>query len=88
MDRDHSIASPEEAQTIKVADLIDNCHDIVDNDPHFARVYLREMELLLNSLNKADPSLLQEGKEALHQGIESLRGMSSNSVGQNSEQHT
>jgi (p)ppGpp synthase/HD superfamily hydrolase len=88
MDRDHSIASPAEAQTIKVADLIDNCHDIVDNDPHFGRVYLREMELLLNSLDKANPALLKEGKEALYQSIEKLRNMPSNSVGQNSEQHT
>lgn len=86
MDRDHSIASPAEAQTIKVADLIDNCHDIVENDPHFARVYLREMDLLLNSLDKANPSLLQEGKEALRQGIESLRGIQPQNQGEASGQ--
>jgi hypothetical protein len=49
---------------------------------------LREMELLLNSLDKANPALLKEGKEALYQSIEKLRNMPSNSAGQNSEQHT
>lgn len=73
MDRDHSIASPAEAQTIKLADLIDNCTDIVANDPHFARVYLKEMGLLLESLDKADKRLLEEAKKVYAEGVAKLK---------------
>lgn len=47
-----------EAQTVKVADLISNSADIVANDPGFAKTYLREKELVLRNLTKADTRLL------------------------------
>ena len=73
MDRDHSIASPAEAQTIKLADLIDNCTDIVAHDPNFARVYLKEMDLLLESLDKADKRLLEEAKRVYAESVVKLK---------------
>lgn len=57
MDRAHSAAGPADAQTIKVADLIDNTRSIVEHDPDFAVVYMREKRLLLIALTKADPVL-------------------------------
>lgn len=58
IDREHLAAAPAEAQTIKLADLIDNTASIVERDPAFARVYLREKTELLAVLTKGDPRLL------------------------------
>lgn len=57
MDREHSAASSARAQTVKLADLISNSRDIIKNDPHFAKVYLREKEQLLQVLTSGDKSL-------------------------------
>lgn len=65
IDRAHSAAAPAEAQTIKVADLIDNTHSIVAHDPDFAVVYMREKRLLLDVLTKADPTLCRVAEEQL-----------------------
>lgn len=45
-------------QSVKVADLISNTSSIVENDPKFARVYLREKLELLEVLTGAHPGLL------------------------------
>ena len=52
MDRDHSAAATYEAQFVKCADIIDNAHDIGDNDPSFNLVYRKEMLLLIEVLDK------------------------------------
>ena len=48
---------PAEAQTIKVADLIDNTADIYKHDPRFWEVYKHEKWFSLNLLIDADPIL-------------------------------
>ena len=58
IDLDHSSCAPARAQTVKVADLIDNTKSIVTHDPGFAKVYLREKFALLEALPLADPTLL------------------------------
>lgn len=58
MDRQRLADSSREVQTIKVADLIDNTPSIVQHDPDFARVYLREKRDLLNVLTLADQDLV------------------------------
>jgi len=66
IDRRHlALASPR-AKTIKLADLIDNCEDITRNDPRFARVFLQEMDALLEVLGEGDAGLLQRAR-TLHQ---------------------
>ena len=60
LDREHSAQSSARAQTIKLADLISNSRDILENDPHFAKVYLAEKELLLEVLTKGDKSLHEQ----------------------------
>lgn len=52
-----------DAQTIKVADIIDNTSSIVERDPDFAKVYLKEKAALLAVLTKANPALLAQAKE-------------------------
>ena len=52
IDREHLAAAPWEAQMIKLADLINNTRSIVAHDPKFAKVYMREVSLLLSVLTK------------------------------------
>lgn len=67
LDREHSIAAPAQAQTIKMADLISNSRDIMQNDKNFARVYLREKRLLVDGMTRADPVLRAQAIEILEQ---------------------
>jgi len=57
IDRQHLALTSAEAQTIKLADLIDNTGSIVAHDPGFARVYMREKALLLEVLHRGSPAL-------------------------------
>jgi len=49
--------APAEVQTIKFADFIDNTSSIVQRDPSFAPVYLREKQLFLEAMDKGDREL-------------------------------
>lgn len=49
-------ASPP-AQTIKLADIIDNLSTIVEHDPEFAKIYLPEKAEQLRVLTKGNPEL-------------------------------
>jgi (p)ppGpp synthase/HD superfamily hydrolase len=57
LDAFHYARGPAEAQTIKVADLIDNTADIYKHDPRFWEVYKHEKWFSLNLLIDADPIL-------------------------------
>ena len=48
-----------DAQTIKYADIIDNCPEITANDPDFAERYLRECRHLLGKMRKGNHDLHQ-----------------------------
>lgn len=63
IDRQHLMHAHPDAQSIKVADLIDNTKSIVERDPSFARVYLREKAQLLAVLTDAHPALLARAWE-------------------------
>ncbi len=58
LDRDHLAKGDYRVQTIKVADLISNTSGIVENDPSFAKVYLKEKRSLLKVLINADVGLV------------------------------
>ncbi len=60
IDRYHSAAAPAEAQTIKLADVIDNTLSIEARDPDFARVYR-----LLAVMTAGDASLLARASAGL-----------------------
>lgn len=72
IDREHSAQAPATAQTIKVADLIDNSLSIMANDHKFARVYLCEKEALLDVLVRADPILLARARRILEDSLRTL----------------
>lgn len=57
IDRDHTAKASAAAKTIKLADLIDNTHSIVERDPEFAKVYLIEKAALLEVLRDGDTVL-------------------------------
>lgn len=48
------------SQTVKYADIIDNCKEIVVHDPAFAGVFLLECRSLLNVMQEGNPLLQKE----------------------------
>jgi (p)ppGpp synthase/HD superfamily hydrolase len=65
-DLEHTREAPAAAQTIKLADLIDNTRTIKAHDPAFWKVYRREKLALLRVLRKGDPNLWQRAAEGAH----------------------
>ena len=57
LDRQHIAAAPADIHTIKLADLIANTRSIVAFDPNFAKVYMREKQMLVDVLVRGDTSL-------------------------------
>ena len=57
IDRDKLAGVSAEAQTIKYADLISNGKDIMQNDPKFAKVYMKEKADLLRVMTKGNSNL-------------------------------
>lgn len=55
-------AGPEVA-TVKLADVMDNCRDLVVQDPKFAAVYLAESKRLVEALECGDMSLRKRARE-------------------------
>ena len=72
IDRQHLSEASARGQTIKLADLIDNCKDITKHDAKFARVYLDEMNALLEVLNKADAGLMRRARKTLSTSLSQL----------------
>src|SRR5262245_13628543 len=62
-ERDRLAKASAAAHTLKLADLIDNTKSIVERDPRFAKVYLREKADLLKVLTKGDKKLMAKAKE-------------------------
>jgi (p)ppGpp synthase/HD superfamily hydrolase len=63
MDRKHTAKASPDAKTVKLADLIDNSHSILEHDEHFAKVYMREKAALLEVLKEGDETLYRRAKE-------------------------
>lgn len=59
LDRMHLSLAPPAAQTIKLADLIDNTASIKEHDPNFWKVYGAEKLRLLEVLRDGDETLLK-----------------------------
>jgi len=54
IDRQHLAKASAEGQTIKLADLIDNSGSIIDCDPNFAKVYMKEKQACLYVLKRGN----------------------------------
>jgi len=48
------------AQTIKCADIADNCRDVMTHDPEYGLIYRKEKLAVLAVLTRADPELKAE----------------------------
>ncbi len=68
----HTANASAKAQTIKLADIIDNTRDIVDNDPEFAPVYLAEKQVQIRLLRDGDPQLWQQADTQIREAIARL----------------
>lgn len=64
LDRMHLSLAPPAAQTIKIADLIDNTASIKEHDPNFWKVYRAEKLKLLEVLRDGDQTLLKRARLA------------------------
>ncbi|MEP6260114.1 MAG: HD domain-containing protein [Gillisia sp.] len=62
-----------EAKTVKLADVIDNTRDIVENDRNFARRYVPEMEALVEALQGGDFKLLMKACYEVENGKKILK---------------
>jgi len=58
-----------EAQTIKYADIIDNCNEIVNHDPDFAPRFLSECHLLLLNMAKGEARLHSIAKDIVEKQL-------------------
>ena len=72
IDKRHLAKASGRAQTIKLADLIDNCKDITKHDPRFARVYVNEMNALLRVLVNADEGLMSRARSTMEKSVSQL----------------
>jgi hypothetical protein len=72
IDRNHLASASADAQTIKLADLIDNARDICKHDENFSRVYLSEMSALLDVLTRGHPELMRRARKTLDKCLKQL----------------
>jgi len=72
IDRQHLATASKRAKTIKLADLIHNCSDIVKNDKKFAITFMSEMKALLKVLVGGDSTLLKRAEKLLIKSSEKL----------------
>ena len=68
IDRDHVAKASRYGKVIKLADLIDNTRSIVEHDPNFAKVYLKEKEALIKGplMGSASDKLYDLALDTLH----------------------
>jgi hypothetical protein len=72
IDRDHLARASTDAKTVKLADLIDNCRDIVKHDPRFGRVFVSEAAALLDVLDGGHPTLLHRARKVVGESAKKL----------------
>jgi (p)ppGpp synthase/HD superfamily hydrolase len=62
-----------DSQTIKYADIIDNCPEITEKDPEFAVRFLRECRLLLKRMKKGNKDLYLKAVKTVNDCLEKLK---------------
>ena len=72
IDRFHTSEASWESKTIKLADLISNSKSICEHDKDFARVYIKEKELLLEVLTEGDPTLYAQARAVVEKAKKEL----------------
>jgi guanosine-3',5'-bis(diphosphate) 3'-pyrophosphohydrolase len=74
MERERIAATSADSQTIKYADILDNCSEIVSHDRDFAGVFLRECRAMLQKTDKGHPDLYDRSKAQVEAAMTALRG--------------
>lgn len=69
IDHAHLVQASPEGKTIKLADLIDNLIDITQHDANFAKIFRKEMLLILPYLESGNPILFERLKQLLAEGV-------------------
>lgn len=72
LDNAHTAAAPVAAKNIKIADVIHNVKDITENDPGFAKVYIREKQALIDMIGDVDPSMLARANAVIAECVQIL----------------
>jgi guanosine-3',5'-bis(diphosphate) 3'-pyrophosphohydrolase len=72
LERQRIAGTDPDAQTIKYADIIDNCREIVEHDPHFAKIFLNECRGLLRVIQKGDARLFEKATGEVDKAIKNL----------------
>lgn len=72
IDREHLEQASPGAQTVKLADLLDNTPDICRHDEEFGRIFLVEAQQLLNVLDQGDPRLFTRAQQVILRYSEKL----------------
>lgn len=62
-----------DAQTVKYADILDNCAEIVKHDPDFGRVFVYECRQLLSKMKKGDERLYRLAWDMVNSNVEALK---------------
>lgn len=68
LDAEHLSRATPEAMTIKLADIISNTRNILERDPSFAKMYLKEKKALLPLLLRGNEVLWQIANEIVSKG--------------------
>jgi (p)ppGpp synthase/HD superfamily hydrolase len=74
MDKEHYAKGTVRSQTVKLADVIDNSSTVAEMDPEFARVYLKELQELINVLDKGSSILRKKAYANISAGFRALEG--------------
>jgi hypothetical protein len=72
IDRAHLARASSRAKTIKLADLIDNCRDIVKHDERFGRVFVTEASAMLEVLQDGNARLYAQASKLISRSAERL----------------
>jgi hypothetical protein len=79
INRQHTARAEPRAKTIKLADVIDNLSDIVNQNSDFAPKYLREKEELLEVLVDGHPILVTQARTVIQDQWSALERLQSDS---------
>ena len=63
LDRQHTAKASPDAKTVKLADLISNGKSIIKDDPHFAKVFMKEKAALLDVMTEGNIILFKQASD-------------------------
>ena len=72
-ERERMASISNDAQTIKYADILDNCREIVAHDRSFAKVFLNECLSLMKVMTKGNQLLYKRTMKLLEENLSSLK---------------